>query len=242
MADDRAAETDIDAIARLSAELADLRSTLLARVGRSATGTVEPTILLAPKPDTLLLQGQDVNRADYPGLWQWVQDHGLLVAGLFDIGDGTTTFGLPDFRGRLPVGAGTLGADAYAVGATGGAASRALTTAQMPAHDHNVTVPAHGTHNHDLTGGGGTSGASGGNHGGHFPAGGAPLAAAGGDLGLAPWNGGVGNNAHNHSLQVAVYSLASGAGSHPVTETTVGGTTAVDLRAPYIAINWAIWT
>jgi microcystin-dependent protein len=48
--------------------------------------------------------------------------------------DGTS--GTPDLRGRFIVGAG----GAYAVGATGGAESVTLTTAQIPAHSHGLRV------------------------------------------------------------------------------------------------------
>lgn len=52
-------------------------------------------------------------------------------------GNGTTTFQLPDMRGRVIVGTGTgPGLSAYAQGQTGGAESVTLTTAQMPSHSH----------------------------------------------------------------------------------------------------------
>jgi microcystin-dependent protein len=56
----------------------------------------------------------------------------------YGAGDGSTTFNLPDFRRRVPVGAGgtgsgTLGA---AVGDQGGAETHTITEAQLPAHKH----------------------------------------------------------------------------------------------------------
>jgi len=56
-------------------------------------------------------------------------------------GDGTTTFALPDLRGRFPMhfGAGS-GRTARTLGASGGAEQVTLTTAQMPAHTHTITV------------------------------------------------------------------------------------------------------
>jgi microcystin-dependent protein len=52
-------------------------------------------------------------------------------------GDGQVTFGLPDLRGRVVVGAGT-GRDGipYVVGQTAGSANITLTSAQLPAHTH----------------------------------------------------------------------------------------------------------
>ncbi|MDD3096013.1 MAG: hypothetical protein PHD63_07215 [Candidatus Marinimicrobia bacterium] len=48
--------------------------------------------------------------------------------------DGTT--GTPDLRDKFVVGAGTT----YAKGATGGAATHTLTTNEMPAHTHSITI------------------------------------------------------------------------------------------------------
>ncbi len=56
-------------------------------------------------------------------------------------GDGRTTFALPDFQGRIPVGAGQgPGLPNYVIGQKGGAEQVTLTTAQLPAHTHAVTA------------------------------------------------------------------------------------------------------
>lgn len=54
-------------------------------------------------------------------------------------GDGRTTFALPDLRGRamLSHGVGPDGAE-YVVGQSAGTEGVALTTGQMPAHDHDL--------------------------------------------------------------------------------------------------------
>lgn len=52
-------------------------------------------------------------------------------------GDGRTTFGLPDLRGRLPVHAGTgPGQPEVRLGAKFGAETVTLTVNQMPSHEH----------------------------------------------------------------------------------------------------------
>ncbi len=52
-------------------------------------------------------------------------------------GDGKTTFGLPDLRGRFTVGAGQgPGLSANDLGETGGSETVTLTVDQMPAHTH----------------------------------------------------------------------------------------------------------
>lgn len=59
-------------------------------------------------------------------------------------GDGRTTFGLPDLRGRVPVhpGQGVGLAETWFLGEEGGVESLSLTVAQMPAHTHVVPEPS----------------------------------------------------------------------------------------------------
>lgn len=52
-------------------------------------------------------------------------------------GDGRTSFGLPDFRGRLPIHAGHgPGLSERRLGSKGGAEEVTLTVNQLPSHDH----------------------------------------------------------------------------------------------------------
>jgi microcystin-dependent protein len=69
-----------------------------------------------------------------------------IIGTTYGVGDGTTTFALPDLRGRVPVGkdAGTFGA----LAGTGGAETHTLTEAQMPLHNHSGSTGDSGTHNH----------------------------------------------------------------------------------------------
>ncbi len=56
-------------------------------------------------------------------------------------GDGRTTFGLPDVRGRLPVHAGTgPGLSARRLGAKGGGETVTLTTNQLASHTHDFNA------------------------------------------------------------------------------------------------------
>lgn len=56
----------------------------------------------------------------------------------YGAGDGSTTFNLPDFRRRVPVGAGGTGTATLgnARGNNGGAETHTITEAQLPAHKH----------------------------------------------------------------------------------------------------------
>jgi microcystin-dependent protein len=56
-------------------------------------------------------------------------------------GNGTTTFALPDLRGRSPVGTGQgSGLSTIDVGQTGGSEEVTLSTDQMPSHSHDATT------------------------------------------------------------------------------------------------------
>ena len=89
----------------------------------------------------LFCSGQTVLRADYPALWTFAA---AALAGsntLFTNGNGTTTFTVPDFRGRIPAapdgGAGRLTAttmtpDGTKAGSVGGTQTHTLTAAQIP--------------------------------------------------------------------------------------------------------------
>lgn len=58
-------------------------------------------------------------------------------------GDGQTTFGLPDFRGRVPVHQGSGGGlSPRVIGEMAGVETVTLTTNQIPAHNHAVAVSA----------------------------------------------------------------------------------------------------
>ncbi len=58
-------------------------------------------------------------------------------------GDGRTTFGLPDMRGRIPIHAGTgPGLSNRKLGSSGGAENVTLTVAEMPGHRHDYKAMA----------------------------------------------------------------------------------------------------
>lgn len=66
-------------------------------------------------------------------------------------GDGVNTFGIPDLRARMPVGAymNVSNGDIYPLGSKGGQAYTTLTSANMPLHSHTappITTQASGTY------------------------------------------------------------------------------------------------
>ena len=102
------------------------------------------TILMWPgttaPAGTLILQGQLVNRADWPDLWQFAQNSGNIVndalwssrKGSFSTGNGSTTFRLPDLRGMVPVGYDSTQAEFNVLGKSGGEKAVTLQESQVP--------------------------------------------------------------------------------------------------------------
>ena len=90
----------------------------------------------------LLCDGAAVSRTTYAALF-------AVTSTTFGVGDGSTTFNVPDLRGRAPVGLDNLGGTsanritgtwADALGSASGAETHILTIAEMPAHTHTVTA------------------------------------------------------------------------------------------------------
>lgn len=98
--------------------------------------------------------GQAISRTTYSVLFG-------LTGTTYGTGDGSTTFNIPDLRGRAVFGLDNMGGsaanritvaggnwDGTAYGGNGGAQNHTLTTAEMPAHNHGITDPGH-THTYN---------------------------------------------------------------------------------------------
>ena len=85
----------------------------------------------------LLCDGSAVNRTTYATLFG-------VIGTTYGVGNGTTTFNLPDMRGRAAVGAGTgVGLTARALGSKAGEETHQLNTTEMPSHSHIAHDPGH---------------------------------------------------------------------------------------------------
>ena len=111
------------------------------------TGAVLPFAGSSAPTGYLLCFGQAVSRTTYAALF-------AVVGTTYGAGDGSTTFNLPDLRGRVAAGKDDMGGSAASrltnsgtgnpgisgatLGASGGSDRHTLTVAQMPSHSHSV--------------------------------------------------------------------------------------------------------
>lgn len=100
----------------------------------------------------LKCEGQAVSRTVYYKLYQ-------KLSTTYGIGDGVSTFNLPDLRGRTSIGVGQgTGLTNRTLADKVGAETHQLTVNEMPSHNHSITDPghSHGVQTHVNTSGGGT--------------------------------------------------------------------------------------
>lgn len=120
----------------------------LAAAMQLPSGALMPFAGSAAPTGWLLCAGQAVSRSTYADLF-------AAIGTTYGTGDGSTTFNLPDLRGRIPVGLDNMnGVDAgrldvaNTLGGTGGEQKHVLTESEMPSHEHafpsGVSVPTFG--------------------------------------------------------------------------------------------------
>jgi microcystin-dependent protein len=103
------------------------------------------TCAAAPSALWVLPFGQTLSRTTYAALWAQAQIEITAGNTLYNNGDGSTTFGIPDYRGRLPIGwdvmggtaSGRLttagaGVDGTTLGSAGGAQNYTLLRTDLP--------------------------------------------------------------------------------------------------------------
>lgn len=106
-----------------------------------------------PPAGFLECAGQAVSRSNFAALF-------LAISTVYGVGDGSTTFNIPDLRGRSMFGKDNMngtaanrltaagGLDGLTLGAVGGGEAVTLTEAQMPSHAHVQNAHNHGQDAH----------------------------------------------------------------------------------------------
>jgi len=194
----------------------------------SPIGSVTAYALATPPAGWLLCDGSIYSASAYP----------TLSVGLGSTygGNGTTTFAVPNLKGRIPVGLDSSQTEFDTRGETGGAKTHTLTSAEIPAHSHPNTA--------SFTGSAGTTGNDSPDHA-HGPSSSNFALWTGGIVGLAgggisaPSGMGVssstaGANArHQHSFTPA--------GTVTITNNNnTGGGGAHNNLQPYLVMNYII--
>lgn len=146
-------------------KVAEFTSTGVSRM----IGEISPWALRIAPSGWVLLYGQTLSRASYPDLWTIAQTEIAAGTTFFNNGDGSSTFGIADLRGRVIAGNDAMGgaaasrltstyfgSTAAVVGAIGGSQSNTLTVATVPALTFSGTTNAmnnNAVHSHGLSGG-----------------------------------------------------------------------------------------
>lgn len=170
-------------------------------------GTVQ---MLAGSPDDgwLVCDGSAVSRATYDRLF-------AVIGTTFGAGDGSTTFNLPDLRGRVPVGSGQgAGLTNRLLAQTLGEETHMLTITEMPSHNHTVSDPGHA---HAERVGNGAS----------------------------AWitvGGGVNNTVQNGTSGSATTRITTDSNQTGITINSTGGGAAFNQMQPSLVLNYVIWT
>lgn len=193
----------------------------LASAGATAAGGMAPTGVVLPFAGSsaptgwLLCFGQAVSRTTFAALF-------AVLGTTYGAGNGTTTFNLPDLRGRVAAGEDDMGGTAAnrlttagsgvngsALGAAGGAETHTLSSAQIPSHTHTASTDTAAAHTHSgiVTGTGSVNNIT-------NTAGGSAIAGAVNAAGNTAAGG-----AHSHV--VTVNANTGGDGAHNNTQPTI---------------------
>lgn len=81
----------------------------------------------------LICDGSAISRDNYSDLFD-------TIGTTYGTGDGSTTFNIPNLKGRVAVGKDSTQTEFDSLGETGGEKTHTLTTQEMPSHNHDITI------------------------------------------------------------------------------------------------------
>ena len=141
------------ALAAGNVDILFTQPTAIAALNLPAGLVLANTLPVGYPEGTLPLEGQAISRTTYALLFQkWGTFYG--------VGDGSTTFNVPDYRGRDLMGRDTSQTEFDTMGKKGGEKAHTLTTNEIPPHTHGFKYGSHtvlwggGSGNVYLAGGG----------------------------------------------------------------------------------------
>ncbi len=88
----------------------------------------------------LLCEGSAVSRTTYSTLYS-------MISTTYGVGDGSSTFNLPDLRGRVAIGVN----GSHVLASSGGAETHTLTVEEIPSHNHTLRARTTGQNNGNPT-------------------------------------------------------------------------------------------
>lgn len=98
----------------------------------SPTGAISAFAALIPPDGWIVCDGSAVSRTIYAALFG-------IIGTTWGAGDHSTTFNIPDLRGRSLIGV----SGSHLIASTGGSENVNLSVSQLPSHSHTVTDPGH---------------------------------------------------------------------------------------------------
>jgi len=107
------------------------------------TGTIQMYAGLTAPSGYLICDGSAISRTTYSALFS-------VIGTIYGSGNGSSTFNLPNFKGRIPVGLDSTQTEFDTLGKTGGEKNHTLTIEETPAHKHSY-LDNYGVQNVEVT-------------------------------------------------------------------------------------------